>query len=54
MQLHLYSDSARLELSYPLLIVMAVIVALVMAIYGVAVARTANREIGKLNYKPNS
>ena len=25
-----------------------------MVIYGVAVARTANREIGKLNYKPNS
>ena len=40
--------------SYPLLIAMAVIVVLVMVIYGVAVARTANREIGKLNYKPNS
>lgn len=39
---------------YPLLIAMAVIVVLVMVIYGVAVARTANREIGKLNYKPNS
>ncbi len=25
-----------------------------LLIYGVAVARTANREIGKLNYKPNS
>ena len=37
-----------------LLIAMAVIVVLVMVIYGVAVARTANREIGKLNYKPNS
>ncbi len=36
------------------LIAMAVIVVLVMVIYGVAVARTANREIGKLNYKPNS
>ncbi len=33
------------------LIAMAVIVVLVMVIYGVAVARTANREIGKLNYK---
>ena len=42
------------EQSYPLLIAMAVIVVLVMVIYGVAVARTANREIGKLNYKPNS
>ena len=54
MQLYLYSGAAHLEQSYPLLIAMAVIVVLVMVIYGVAVARTANREIGKLNYKPNS
>ena len=54
MQLYLYSGAAHLEQSYPLLIAMAVIVVLVMVIYGVAVARTANREIGKLNYKPNN
>lgn len=54
MQLHLYSNSAMLGQSYPLLAVMAVIVVLVIAIYGMAVARTVNREIGKLNYKPNS
>ena len=54
MQLYLYSGAAHLEQSYPLLVAMAVIVVLVMVIYGVAVARTANREIGKLNYKPNS
>lgn len=54
MQLYLYSGAAHLEQSYPLLIAMTVIVVLVMVIYGVAVARTANREIGKLNYKPNS
>ena len=48
------SGAEHLEQSYPLLIAMAVIVVLVMVIYGVAVARTANREIGKLNYKPNS
>ena len=54
MQLYLYSGAEHLEQSYPLLIAMAVIVVLVMVIYGVAVARTANREIGKLNYKPNS
>lgn len=54
MQLYLHSGAAHLEQSYPLLIAMAVIVVLVMVIYGVAVARTANREIGKLNYKPNS
>lgn len=39
---------------YPLLIIMAFTVVLIMAIYGVAVARTATREIGKINYKPNS
>ena len=54
MQLYLYSGAEHLEQSYPLLIAMAVIVVLVMVIYGMAVARTANREIGKLNYKPNS
>jgi len=37
-----------------LLIIMAFTVVLIMAIYGVAVARTATREIGKINYKPNS
>ena len=45
---HLDVYKRQLEQSYPLLIAMAVIVVLVMVIYGVAVARTANREIGKL------
>ena len=54
MQQHLYSDSTRIGQSYPLLIIMAFTVVLIMAIYGVAVARTATREIGKINYKPNS
>ena len=54
MQLYLYSDTAKLQQSYPLLIVMAIVVVLVLAIYGIAVARTANREISKLNWKPNS
>lgn len=49
MQLHLYSGSARMEQSYPLLIVMAMVVTLVIVVYGVAVARTANHEIGKVN-----
>lgn len=34
-----------------MLIIMAFTVVLIMAIYGVAVARTATREIGKINYK---
>lgn len=38
----------------PLLLVMGSIVVLVFVIYGVATARTANREISKLNWKPNS
>ena len=54
MQQHLYSDSTKIGQSYPLLIIMAFTVVLIMAIYGVAVARTATREIGKINYKPNS
>lgn len=54
MQRYLYPDTAQLGHSYPLLIVMAAIVVLVMVIYGFAVARTVKSEIGKLNYKPNS
>ena len=54
MQQHLYSDSTKIGQSYPLLIIMAFTVVLIMAVYGVAVARTATREIGKINYKPNS
>lgn len=54
MQHYLYSDTAKLQQSYPLLIVMAIVVVFVLALYGVAIARTANREISKLNWKPNS
>lgn len=44
----------KLQQSLPLLLVMGSIVVLVFVIYGVATARTANREISKLNWKPNS
>lgn len=53
MQSYLYSGTA-LKQSYPLLIVMAAIVVLVLGIYGFAVARTVNREISRLNWKPNT
>lgn len=53
MQHYLYSGTA-LKQSYPLLIVMAAIVVLVLGIYGFAVARTVNREISRLNWKPNT
>ncbi|MDE5780964.1 MAG: ABC transporter permease [Lachnospiraceae bacterium] len=43
------TDGAKL---YPLLFVMAGIVILVLSIYAIAVARTADREIAKLNCKP--
>lgn len=52
MQHYLYSGTA-LKQSYPLLMVMAAIVVLVLGIYGFAVARTVNREISRLNWKPN-
>lgn len=41
------STTEALRKFYPLLIIMAFTVVLIMAIYGVAVARTATREIGK-------
>lgn len=44
----------KLQQSFPLLLVMSSIVVLVFVIYGIATARTANREISKLNWKPNS
>lgn len=53
MQSYLYSGTA-LKQSYPLLMVMAAIVVLVLGIYGFAVARTVNREISRLNWKPNT
>ena len=45
---------AKLQQSYPMLLVMALVVVCMLALYGVAIARTANREISKLNWKPNS
>jgi len=54
MQIHLHSSTGNIERAYPLMIVMAGIVILVLAVYAVAVARTADREISKLNWKPNS
>ena len=54
MQHYLYSNMAKLQQSYPMLLVMALVVVCMLALYGVAIARTANREISKLNWKPNS
>ena len=54
MQHYLYSDTAKLQQSYPMLLAMALVVVCMLALYGVAIARTANREISKLNWKPNS
>ncbi|MGI6741383.1 MAG: FtsX-like permease family protein [Brevefilum sp.] len=54
MQVHLHSPTASMERVYPSMIVMAVIVILVLAVYAIAVARTADREISKLTWKPNS
>ena len=54
MQQYLYSNRAKLQQSYPMLLVMALVVVCMLALYGVAIARTANREISKLNWKPNS
>ena len=54
MQHYLYSNMAKLQQSYPMLLVMALVVVCMLALYGVAIARTANREISKLNWKPNA
>jgi len=54
MQVLLHSPTATIGQAYPSMIVMAVIVILALAVYAVAVARTADREISKLNWKPNS
>jgi len=54
MQKHLHSASAQTENAYPLLIVMSIIVILVIVVYGIAVAKTAIHEIGKMEYKTNA
>ena len=55
MQHYLYSNMAKLQQSYPMLLVYGRLSLFVMlALYGVAIARTANREISKLNWKPNA
>ncbi|GAA0116745.1 ABC transporter permease [Clostridium senegalense] len=54
MQKHLHSSQTTIGQSYPLMFIMAVSVILVLVIYAVAVARTANHEIGKLKWKTNS
>lgn len=54
MQKHLHSSQATIVQSYPLMFIMAGSDILVLVIYAVAVARTANREIGKLKWKTNS
>lgn len=54
MQIHLHSSAANVGQIYPLMIIIAGIVILVLAVYAMAVARTADREISKLNWKPNS
>lgn len=54
MQKHLHSATTGIGQSYPLMIIMACVVILVMVVYAVAVARTADHEISKLKWKPNS
>jgi putative ABC transport system permease protein len=54
MQMYLHSSTVSGGQTYPLMIAMAGIVILVLAVYAVAVARTADREISKLNWMPNS
>ena len=54
MQIYLHSSSTNIGQTYPLMTVMAGIVILVLTVYAMAVARTADREISKLNWKPNS
>ncbi|MBU5332566.1 MAG: FtsX-like permease family protein [Anaerocolumna aminovalerica] len=54
MQKHLHSSQAAIVQSYPLMFIMAGSVIVVLVIYAVAVAQTANREIGKLKWKINS
>lgn len=54
MQVNLHTNTLDGGKLHPLLFVMAGVVILVLAIYAVAVARTADREIAKMNWKPNS
>jgi putative ABC transport system permease protein len=54
MQKYLHSVATGTGQSYSLMIIMAGIVILVLAVYAVAVARTADHEVSKLNWKPNS
>lgn len=53
MQKYLHSSQTTIGQSYPLMLIMVGSVILVLVIYAVAVARTANREIGKLKWKIN-
>ena len=53
MQVNLHTSTTDGAKLYPILFVMAGIVILVLSIYAVAVARTADREIAKLNWKPD-
>ena len=53
MQTNLHTSTTDRAELYPLLFVMAGIVILVLAVYAVAVARTADHEIAKLNWKPD-
>lgn len=54
MQTNLHANATDAEKLYPLLLAMAGIVILVLAVYAIAVARTADREIARLNWKPNT
>lgn len=54
MQINLHPNATNVTKLYPLLVTMAGIVILVLAVYAIAVARTADREIAKLNWKPDT
>lgn len=54
MQEYLHSSQTTIGQSYPLMLIMSGSVILVLVIYAIAVARTANREIGHLKWKINS
>lgn len=53
MQTNFHSNATDKINVYPLLFAMAGVVILVLSVYAIAVARTADREITKLNWKPN-
>lgn len=54
MQKYLYPATESNGSAYLMMVIMAGIVVLTLIIYAIAVARTADREISKLNWKPNS